>query len=174
MAVEHVLPFVLMTPEWHDGDLRQVWILVLACYRCISAKGARPPAADWMPWLDQRGEHLIASPTPLARDLDQPARPGPRPPASNPGQTPHRGHRDDPALVTARRQNRCQLVQRTVFASAAKLTPSVLPGEPPRVQRIIKILSTERTVVLAPGQACRHPQWREHADPVSTETGLGE
>ena len=30
-----------------------------ASYRCNSAKGARPPAADWMPWLDQRGEHLI-------------------------------------------------------------------------------------------------------------------
>ena len=28
-------------------------------------------------------------------------------------------------------------------------------------------------MVLAPSQACRHPQWREHADPVSTETGLG-
>jgi len=25
-------------------------------------------------------------------------------------------------------------------------------------------------VVLAPGQACCHAQWREHADPVSTKT----
>ena len=24
-------------------------------------------------------------------------------------------------------------------------------------------------MVLAPGQACRHPQWREHADPDSTK-----
>jgi len=69
VAVDHVLPFVLMTPEWHDGDLRQVWNLVLACYRCNSAKGARPPAADWMPWLDQRGEHLIASQHPLRETL---------------------------------------------------------------------------------------------------------
>ena len=52
--------------------------------------------------------------------------------------------------------------------------PVILPAGPPRIQRIMKILSTERTVVLAPGQAYRHPQWREHADPVSTETGLGE
>ena len=69
VAVDHVLPFVLMTREWHDGDLRQVWNLLLACYRCNSAKGARPPAADWMPWLDQRGEHLIASHHPLRETL---------------------------------------------------------------------------------------------------------
>ena len=69
VAVDHVLPWVLMTREWQDGDLRQVWNLVLACYRCNSAKGARPPAADWMPWLDQRGEHLIASHHPLRETL---------------------------------------------------------------------------------------------------------
>jgi len=69
VAVDHVLPWVLMTSQWHDGDLRQVWNLVLACYRCNSAKGARPPAADWMPWLDQRGEHLIASHHPLRETL---------------------------------------------------------------------------------------------------------
>jgi hypothetical protein len=61
VAVDHVLPFVLMTRGWHDGDLHQVWNLVLACYACNSAKRDRPPAADWMPWLEQRGEHLIAS-----------------------------------------------------------------------------------------------------------------
>jgi 5-methylcytosine-specific restriction endonuclease McrA len=43
VAVDHVLPWVLMTREWQDGDLHQVWNLVLACYRCKSAKGARPP-----------------------------------------------------------------------------------------------------------------------------------
>ena len=34
---------ITLTPNWHDGDLRQVWNLVLACYRRNSAKGARPP-----------------------------------------------------------------------------------------------------------------------------------
>jgi HNH endonuclease len=60
VAVDHVLPFVLMSREWQDGDLHQVWNLVLACYACNSAKRDRPPAADWMPWLERRGEHLIA------------------------------------------------------------------------------------------------------------------
>jgi 5-methylcytosine-specific restriction endonuclease McrA len=38
VAVDHVLPFVLMTREWQDGDLHQVWNLVLACYACNSAR----------------------------------------------------------------------------------------------------------------------------------------
>ena len=58
-----------MTREWKDGDLHQVWNLVLACYACNSAKRDRPPAADWMPWLEQRGEHLIASHHPLRETL---------------------------------------------------------------------------------------------------------
>jgi hypothetical protein len=61
VAVDHVLPFVLMSRGWQDGDLHQLWNLVLACYGCNSEKRDRPPAADWMPWLYQRGEHLIAS-----------------------------------------------------------------------------------------------------------------
>ena len=69
MAVDHVLPFVLMSREWHDGDLHQVWNLVLACYGCNSEKRDCPPAADWMPWLYQRGEHLIASHHPLRETL---------------------------------------------------------------------------------------------------------
>ena len=69
MAVDHVIPFVLMTREWQDGDLHQVWNLILACYACNSAKRDRPPAADWMPWLEQRGEHLIASHHPLRETL---------------------------------------------------------------------------------------------------------
>jgi 5-methylcytosine-specific restriction endonuclease McrA len=69
VAVDHVLPFVLMTREWQDGDLHQVWNLVLACYACNSAKRDRPPAADWMPWLEQRGEYLIASHHPLRETL---------------------------------------------------------------------------------------------------------
>ena len=64
-----MLPFVLLTREWQDGDLHQVWNLVLACYACNSAKRDRPPAADWMPWLEQRGEHLIASHHPLRETL---------------------------------------------------------------------------------------------------------
>jgi hypothetical protein len=58
-----------MSREWHDGDLHQVWNLVLACYGCNSEKRDRPPAADWMPWLYQRGEHLIASHHPLRETL---------------------------------------------------------------------------------------------------------
>jgi 5-methylcytosine-specific restriction endonuclease McrA len=69
VAVDHVLPFVLMSRGWQDGDLHQVWNLVLACYACNSAKRDRPPAADWMPWLDQRGEDLIASHHPLRDTL---------------------------------------------------------------------------------------------------------
>jgi hypothetical protein len=69
VAVDHVLPFVLMTREWQDGDLHQVWNLVLACCACNSAKRGRPPAADWMPWLEQRGEYLIASHHPLRETL---------------------------------------------------------------------------------------------------------
>ena len=69
VAVDHVLPWVLMTREWQDGDLHQVWNLVLACYACNGAKRDRPPAADWMPWLEQRGEHLIASHHPLRETL---------------------------------------------------------------------------------------------------------
>ena len=46
VAVDHVLPWVLMIREWQDGDLHQVWNLVLACYACNSAKSdARPPPA---------------------------------------------------------------------------------------------------------------------------------
>jgi hypothetical protein len=51
VAVDHVLPWVLMTREWQDGE------------------HDRPPAADWMPWLEQRGEHLIASHHPLRETL---------------------------------------------------------------------------------------------------------
>ena len=52
-----------------DGDLHQVWNLVLACYACNSAKRDRPPAADWMPWLERRAEHFIASHHPLRETL---------------------------------------------------------------------------------------------------------
>ena len=69
VAVDHVLPFVLMLRGWPDGDLHKVWNLVLACYACNSAKRDRPPAADWMPWLERRGEHLIASHHPLRETL---------------------------------------------------------------------------------------------------------
>jgi 5-methylcytosine-specific restriction endonuclease McrA len=69
VTVDHVLPFVLMTRGWPDGDLHQVWNLVLACYACNSAKRDRPPAAAWMPWLERRGEYLIASHHPLRETL---------------------------------------------------------------------------------------------------------
>jgi 5-methylcytosine-specific restriction endonuclease McrA len=69
VAVDHVLPFVLMSRGWPDGDLHQVWNLVLACYACNSAKRDRPPSADWMPWLERRGEHLIASHHPMRETL---------------------------------------------------------------------------------------------------------
>jgi 5-methylcytosine-specific restriction endonuclease McrA len=69
VAVDRVLPFVLMSHGWHDGDLHQVWNLVLACYGCNSEKRDLPLDEDWMPWLDQRGEHLIASHHPLRETL---------------------------------------------------------------------------------------------------------
>jgi hypothetical protein len=64
-----VLPFVLMAQGWADGDLHQIWNFVLACYACNSAKRDRPPGADWMPWLENRSEHLIASHHPLRETL---------------------------------------------------------------------------------------------------------
>ena len=69
VAVDHVLPFVLMARGWPDGDLHQIWNFVLACYACNSAKRDRPPDADWMPWLERRTEHLIASHHPLRETL---------------------------------------------------------------------------------------------------------
>ena len=58
-----------MTKQWQDGDLRQVWNLVLACHARNSAKRDLSPHKDWMPWLDQRGEDLIASHHPLRDTL---------------------------------------------------------------------------------------------------------
>ena len=69
VAVDHVLPFVLMTQGWADGDLHQIWNFALACYACNSAKRDRLPVADWMPWLEKRSEHLIASHHPLRETL---------------------------------------------------------------------------------------------------------
>ena len=65
----HVIPFVLVSRGWQDGDLYQVWNLVLACYACNFAKRDLPPHKDWMPWLDQRGEDVIASHHPLRDTL---------------------------------------------------------------------------------------------------------
>ena len=69
VAVDHVLPFMLMGQGWQDGDLHQIWNLVLACYACNSAKRDRPPDKDWMPWLVKRGEDLIGSHHPLRETL---------------------------------------------------------------------------------------------------------
>lgn len=69
VAVDHVLPFVLMGRGWADGDLHQIWNFVLACYDCNAAKRDRPPDATWMPWLETRTEHLIASHHPLRETL---------------------------------------------------------------------------------------------------------
>lgn len=69
VAVDHVIPFMLMSRGWHDGDLHQVWNFVLACWTCNSAKHDRPPAAAWMPWLEERTEQLIGSHHPLRETL---------------------------------------------------------------------------------------------------------
>ena len=69
VAVDHVLPFVLMTRGWPDGDLHQIWNLVLACYECNSAKRDLPPDKEWMCWLEERNEHLITSHHPLRETL---------------------------------------------------------------------------------------------------------
>jgi hypothetical protein len=44
VAVDHVLPFVLMSRGWQDGDLHQVWNLVLPATAAIPRSAtARPP-----------------------------------------------------------------------------------------------------------------------------------
>jgi 5-methylcytosine-specific restriction endonuclease McrA len=91
VAVDHVLPFVLMSRGWQDGDLHQVWNFVLACYECNSSKRDRPPAATWMPWLVKRREYLIASHHPLRETLISQLGPDPAPvirpwPAATPRQ----------------------------------------------------------------------------------------
>jgi 5-methylcytosine-specific restriction endonuclease McrA len=69
VAVDHVLPFILMTRGWPGGDLHQVWNFVLACFACNSAKRDRLPSARWMPRLQARNEHFIASHHPLRETL---------------------------------------------------------------------------------------------------------
>ena len=69
VAVDHVIPFVLMANGWKDGDLHQVWNFVLACWACNSSKRDRPPVAAWMSWLEGRTEHLIESHHPLRETL---------------------------------------------------------------------------------------------------------
>jgi hypothetical protein len=69
VAVDHVLPFVLMLRGWRDGDLHQIWNFVLACYGCNATKRDRPPAAAWMHWLWTRNEYLIDSRHPLRETL---------------------------------------------------------------------------------------------------------
>lgn len=69
VAVDHVLPFVLMTRGWTDGDLHQVWNFVLACHACNSDKRDRPPTREWMPLLERRNEYFIASHHPLRETL---------------------------------------------------------------------------------------------------------
>lgn len=69
VAVDHVIPFMLMSSGWQDGDLHQVWNFVLACWACNSDKRDRPPAKEWMPWLVERAEQLIGSHHPLRETL---------------------------------------------------------------------------------------------------------
>jgi 5-methylcytosine-specific restriction endonuclease McrA len=69
VAVDHVIPFMLMSCGWRDGDLHQVWNFVLACWACNSDKRDRPPAQEWMPWLVDRAEQLIGSHHPLRETL---------------------------------------------------------------------------------------------------------
>ena len=69
VAVDHVIPFMLMSRGWRDGDLHQVWNFVLACWACNSDKRDRPPAQEWMPWLVERSEQLIGSHHPLRETL---------------------------------------------------------------------------------------------------------
>jgi 5-methylcytosine-specific restriction endonuclease McrA len=69
VAVDHVIPFMLMARGWQDGDLHQVWNFVLACWGCNSDKWDRPPDEKWMPWLEERTEQLIGSHHPLRETL---------------------------------------------------------------------------------------------------------
>jgi 5-methylcytosine-specific restriction endonuclease McrA len=69
VAVDHVLPFVLITRGWPGPDLHQIWNFVLACFGCNSAKSDRPPDPAWMPWLERRNDYFIASHHPLRETL---------------------------------------------------------------------------------------------------------
>ena len=139
MAVDHVLPFVLMSRDWQDGDLHQVWNLVLACYGCNSAKRDRPPAADWMPWLERRGEHLIASHHPLRETLISQL--GPDRAARH--QTLARRHTAatemipswTPPVSTVSRK----LVQPLSFHFGGELAPCVLAEDQNRTERVLRV-----------------------------------
>ncbi len=56
VAVDHVLPWVLMTRGWQDGDLRQVSNLVLACYEGVQAVTAGPVPRE----VPSRPRHRLA------------------------------------------------------------------------------------------------------------------
>ena len=184
VAVDHVLPFVLMTQGWADGDLHQIWNFVLACYACNSAKRDRPPAAD----LDalagkakRAPDRFSPSPT---RDLDHPARPGSRPQAPDPSTAPHRGDRDDPALETAR-----ELIERV--AETASSTTGIVthmtvqpvghpdPAEPYEVIHLggeaaaIVPLPELRRLRAVDGMLPRKPWKRPRSRPPSRHTMNG-
>lgn len=67
-VVEHVLPWRL-DDQWEGADLDAVWNLVLSCQPCNGAKHGRAPSERWMPWLERRNNHLIASHHPLRETL---------------------------------------------------------------------------------------------------------
>jgi 5-methylcytosine-specific restriction endonuclease McrA len=67
--VEHVLPLVLRRERWEGPPLDAVWNLVLSCQPCNSDKWGRAPHENWMPWLQQRNDDLIASHHPLRQTL---------------------------------------------------------------------------------------------------------
>ena len=106
VAVDHVLPFVLMSRglarrrpppglESRPGLLR------------VQLRQTRPPARRRLDALAGTARRAPDRFTPSpARDLDQPARPGPRCPASDAGTTPHRGHRHDPFMDATRQHGR--------------------------------------------------------------------
>ena len=99
VAVDHVLPFVLMSRMGRrrppPGLESRPSLLRVRLGQTRPPTGRRLDAMAGTAW---RVPHRLA-PSP-ARDLDQPARLGPRLPASDACTTPHRGNRDDPALDT--------------------------------------------------------------------------
>ncbi len=145
VAVDHVLPFVLMSRGWHDGDLHQVWNLVLACYACNSAKRDLPPHKDWMHWLDERGEHLIASHHPLRETMISQLGPDP----AHRHETLRRRHA---AAIERMRSSWTPpvrgvgryLVQRLSLHFGGELAPCVLAEDQDRSQRVLRVTHPDR------------------------------
>jgi hypothetical protein len=171
VAVDHVPPRVLMT---RDGKTVTALGLesrpgLLRLQLCQT----RPPV-DWMPWLEQGGEHLIVSRHPLRETLISQLGPDPAHRHQTLARRHTAAHGDDPALVTTRRQGR------PLVSATAQFSPWRRTGTMRATRRTTarpednRSSSTETNRRARPRSGLSTRPGREHADPVSTETNLGE